>query len=213
MPLENHRLWNNSETTNFGGMKVNNLSFDDLLIYLCLHGARHCWERLSWICDINEIISAKEDIKWEQINKEAKRLGCEKALGLGLYLINEFFGRRTPVLEWQKNKNLALFAELTQQIRDHLFNDEPNMVEINNRAWFLQEQLFQLKLKEGAWDKLKLHIHHNNDYLKQIFSLNKVDKELLQLPPWLSPIYYIVRPARLFYRYVLKFKKSKYLKE
>jgi hypothetical protein len=212
LPLENHRLWNDAETASFGGMKVNNLSFDDLLIYLCLHGGRHGWERLSWICDINEMVSSREDIDWEHINKEAKRLGCEKALGLGLHLINEFFGRKTPVLEWQRNKNGELFEELTQQIRARLFNDDPNFVEISNRAWFLEEQLFQLKLREGLWDKLKLYVHHNNIYLKQIFSPNKADEELMQLPSWLAPIYYITRPARLFYTYVVKFKKSKYSK-
>jgi len=213
LPLENHRLWNDAETASFGGMKVNNLSFDDLLIYLCLHGGRHGWERLSWICDINEMISSREGIEWERINKEAKRLGCEKAFGLGLHLINEFFGRQTPVLEWQRNKNGELFEELTRQIRARLFNDDPNFVEINTRAWFLEEQLFQLKLREGLWDKLKLYVHHNNIYLEQIFSPNKADEELLRLPPWLSPVYYITRPARLFYTYVVKFKKRKYSKD
>lgn len=213
LPLENHRLWNDLETASFGGMKVNNLSFDDLLIYLCLHGGRHGWERLSWICDINEMVSSREGIDWERINKEAKRLGCEKALGLGLHLINELFARQTPVLEWQKDKNGELFEELTRQIRARLFNDEPNLVEINSRAWFLEEQLFHLKLREGLWDKLKLYVYHNDIYIKQIFSPNKADEELLRLPPWLSPVYYITRPARLFYTYVVKFKRSKYSKD
>lgn len=212
LPLEMHRLWNDVETFNFGGMKVKNLSFNDLLIYLCLHGGRHRWERLSWICDINEMIGSREDIEWEQISKEAKRLGCEKPLGLGLYLINEFFGRQTPVLEWQKNKNNELFKELTQEIRGRLFNDAPDSVEIKNRAWFLEEQLFHLKLKDGFWDKLKLHIYHNDIYLKQIFSPNEADEESLRLPSWLSPLYYVTRPARLFFRYVVKFRKSKYVK-
>ncbi len=115
-------------------------------------------------------------------------------------------------MEWQKNKNSKLFEELTQQIRELLFNEEPNFVGIKNRAWFLEKQLFHLKLKERFWDKLKLHIYYNDYYLKQIFSPNKADEELLQLPAWLSPLYYITRPARLFFRYVVKFKKSKYLK-
>ena len=213
LPLENHRLWNDAETISFGGTKVHNLSFDDLLIFLCLHGGRHGWERLSWICDVNQMISSREDIEWERISKEAKRLGCEKALGLGLHLAKEFFGRQTPVLEWQRNKNGELFQELTRQIRARLFNDDPNVVEISNRAWFLEEQLFQLKLREGWWDKLKLYVHHSNIYLERIFSPNKADEELLRLPPWLSPVYYITRPARLFYTYIVKFKKSKYSKE
>lgn len=209
LPLDMHRLWNDLETANFGGMKVNNLAFNDLLIYLCLHGGRHRWERLSWICDINEMISSREDIDWEQITKQAKQLGCEKILGLGLYLINEFFGRETPVLERQGNKDSELFKELTQQVRVRLFSDDPNLEEVNNRVWFLERQLFHMKLKQRLWDKLKLHAYYNDYYLKQIFSPNKADKDLLRLPPWLSPLYYIARPARLFYTYVVKFKKSK----
>jgi len=213
LPLEVNRLWNDTETANIGGMNVNNLSFNDLLIYLCLHGGRHLWERLSWICDINEMISSRENIEWEQINTEAKRLGCEKPLGLGLHLVNEFFGRNSPVLVWQGKKNNELFKELTLQIRDRLFNEDGNFVVIKNRAWFLEEQLFQLKLKDRLWDKLKVHLYYNDYYLKQIFSPNKADEELLHLPAWLAPFYFIARPVRLFFTYIVKFKKSKYLKE
>ncbi len=209
LPLDMNRLWNELETANCGGMQVNNLPFNDLLIYLCLHGGRHRWERLSWICDINEMISSREDIDWEQITRQAKQLGCEKILGLGLYLINEFFGRQTPVLERQGNRDNELFKELTQQVRVRLFSGDPHLEEVNNRAWFLERQLFHLKLKGRLWDKLKLHVYYSDYYLKQIFSPNGVDEDLLHLPPWLSSIYYITRPARLFYTYVVKFKKSK----
>lgn len=209
LPLDMRRLWNELETANCGGMQVNNLPFNDLLIYLCLHGGRHRWERISWICDINEMISSREDIDWEQITRQAKQLGCEKILGLGLYLINEFFGRQTPVLERQANRDSELFKELTQQVRERLFSDDPHLEEVNNRAWFLEQQLFHLKLKGRLWDKLKLHVFYSNYYFKQIFSPNSADEDLLHLPPWLSPIYYVTRPARLFYTYVVKFKKSK----
>jgi hypothetical protein len=209
VPLNINLLWEDLETTSFAGMKVNKLPFNDLLIYLCVHGGRHRWERLSWICDLNEMISSKEDIDWGQINKEAKQLGCEKAVGLGLHLINKFFGRDTLLLEWQRNKNSEIFEELTQEVHERLFNNKSDSIEINSRAWFLKRQLFHLKLKRRLWDKIKLHVYYNDYYLKEIFSPNDADVNLLKLPHILSPLYYVIRPIRLFYTYVIQFKKSK----
>jgi hypothetical protein len=158
------------------------------------------------------MIASNDDIDWEHLHTEARRLKCEKSLGLGLYLINDLFGHRTPIVEWQTKKNLELFEKLTRQVRDRLFDEEPESVEMNDRTWFLQEKLFHLGLKDSFWDKLKLQVYHNDLYLKQIFSPNKADKETLPLPAWLSPIYYITRPARLFFTYIVRFKKSKYSK-
>jgi hypothetical protein len=72
--------------------------------------------------------------------------------------------------------------------------------------------IVSFETEDRLWDKLKLHIYHNDIYLKQIFSPNETDEELLRLPSWLSPLYYVTRPARLFFKYVVKFKKRKYLK-
>ena len=198
MPLEMNQLWHQLETVKLAGMDVSAFSFNTLLIYLCLHGARHSWERFGWICDINELVRAESDVDWRQVFNEAKRLGCESVLGLGLYLAYDFFGLKISTPKWQEIEDDQIIKELARQIRSRIFADKPATLEIGDRY------LYHLKLKEKWTDKWKLHLHYNYWYLKIIFSPNEIDKGLFHLPSWLSPLYYVLRPPRLLYSYLLK---------
>ncbi|HEY9401144.1 MAG TPA: nucleotidyltransferase family protein, partial [Pyrinomonadaceae bacterium] len=51
-PLGEDALWENPRTEAFEGTQINALAPEDLLLSLCVHGAKHVWERLSWIADI-----------------------------------------------------------------------------------------------------------------------------------------------------------------
>lgn len=200
-PIEIDRLWQNSEVKNLAGMDVNVLHFNDLLIYLCLHGSRHSWERFSWICDLNELILSKDEIDWKQINDDAKRLGCENILGLGLLLINKFFGTKAPIPSWENIEKDITLKELVKEIEIRLFEEKVGNMDISDRY------AYHLKLKERRWDRFKLHLHYQFWYLQLLILPNSADKETFNLPAWSNPIYYIIRPMRLFYTYIIKSKK------
>ena len=178
------------------------MHFNDLFIYLCLHGSRHSWERLSWICDLNELINSKKDIDWKQISYDAKRLGCENILGFGLFLVDKFFGTKVALPNWDKIEKSQTFKEFAEQIENRLFDENAVNLDITERY------SYHLKLKERRWDRLKLHLHYQLWYLQLIFFPNSLDKETFKLPSWSNPIYYVIRPMRLFYTYFIKSKKS-----
>ena len=203
LPLEEDRLWARAESTNIAGHKIPTLSFNDLLLYLCLHGSRHSWERLGWISDINELIGSADAIDWEHLTAEANRLGCRNVLGLGLYLVHDFFGREFPIPDWDRIKNDRMFSELAQNIRSSLFSDEGTNWAIGDRY------AYHLQLREKAADRLKLHLHYMRWYLKIVFTPNRFDEGVFHLPNWLVSLYYVLRPTRLFYTYVLKSKRVK----
>lgn len=207
LPLEMSRLWKQLEVVNLAGIDVNAFPFNTLLIYLCLHGARHCWERFGWICDINELIKSQDKIDWEQLLEEAKRLGCENALALGLFLIHDFFGSATPLLESKKIKKNQAFRKIAAQLRVGLFANEWNPLQIGDRY------LYHLESKEKLSDKWKVHWYYGVWYLKIVFSPNEVDRNLFHLPSWLSPLHYVLRPPRLVYSYLIKSKKAERDKE
>ena len=191
MPIEVHRLWEQVETVNFAGVNVKSLSFNDLFIYLSLHGTRHSWERFGWICDINELLRSKQDIDWEIVSREAKRLGCENILELTLRLVYEFFGTETNIPRWEKIKKDKSLDPIVVEIQQRLFSSERVPVKIGDRY------LYHLKLKERSWDKWKLHLHYLSWYLRIILVPNEIDKNLVHLPPSLAPLYYVTRPIRL----------------
>lgn len=201
-PIEIDRLWENLQTTKLAGLDVKILHFNDLFIYLCLHGARHSWERLSWICDLNELINSETEINWNQICQDAKRLGCENILGLGLFLVHKCFGTKVNIPNWQQIENDQTFKELGEQIENRLFDENAVNLDITERY------SYHLKLKEKRWDRLKLHLHYQFWYLQLLLFPNRLDRETVKLPSWINPIYFVIRPIRLIHNYLIKSKKS-----
>lgn len=197
LPIEMSRLWENPERVLVAGTELNTLKFNDLLIYLCLHGSRHSWERFGWICDAHELIRSKDEINWEEITQQAKRLGCENILELALRLLNDYFGLETDIANWENIKSDKRMEADLSDIRQRLFSPERITVKIGERYQY------HLKLKERRLDKLKLHIHYILWYLKIILKPNELDHNLFNLPGFLAPLYYVMRPFRLFYTFVI----------
>src|SRR5260370_41435139 len=59
---------------------------EDLLLILCMHGAKHLWKNLGWICDVAQLLGVQPHLDWEQVRREARRLRSERLLRLGVYL-------------------------------------------------------------------------------------------------------------------------------
>lgn len=196
MPVAADYLWRQAETETLAGTEVSTLAFSHLLIYLCLHGTKHAWARLAWICDINELVNSTEPIDWKDIFEEAGKLGCKKILYLGLFLAYEFFGLEIKSSEWEKIKIDETLKLMALQVRARIFADELIQLDIS------ENYAYQLKLKEKFRDRWKLHTYYSYRYLQIVFSPNEIDKELFYLPSLLTPLYYALRPVRLLYNYL-----------
>lgn len=195
LPFEVAQLWTRLEKIKLGGAELNTLSFKDLFIYLCLHGARHGFERLSWICDLNELIRTEEEsgraIDWTAIRSHAKTHGCEKVVELGIFLVREFFGTSGDYPEIEKLENDKVFQEISAQIRQRLFSENRSQMQIGD--WYL----YHLLLKEKKTDRAKLHLHYLSWYLRLAFRPNLMDEAVFRLPSAFYPLYYVLRPLRL----------------
>lgn len=201
LPFEMNGLWARLENFCLANVHLKTLPFDDLLIYLCLHGSRHGWEQFGWICDVNELILSRDEIDWERLIEKARQLGCENVLGLGLYLVHEFFGREFSFAGWRKVKNDLMFLSFAERIRAQLFTERHIVMGLGDRY------AYHLKLKEDRRDKWKLHLHYIFWYLRIIFTPRTVDTNIFNFPRALEPLYYLMRPLRLFYNYAWKSNK------
>lgn len=198
LPLELKELWNRLDTATLGGCRINTLPFKDLFVYLCLHGARHGFERLAWVCDLCELIKAEKDIDWDEIRLHAKEHGCEKVVELGLFLADDFFGLKTVYFERKEIGRDPVLRRAAASIRKKIFAEKFSSTEIGE--WYL----YHLALKEKKFDRLKLHIHYLFWYLKLTLKPNSLDKSIFQLPPVFYPLYYVLRPSRLLFSYFSK---------
>src|SRR5262249_27396386 len=50
-----------------GGQTVLTFSPEDLLVYLCAHGAKHAWERLIWIAGVAGLIHRHSTLGWWRV--------------------------------------------------------------------------------------------------------------------------------------------------
>jgi len=71
--------------------------FEDTLLLLCMHGAKHCWSRLAWICDLAELIGSRSNMDWDALVDRAAACGAERMLYLGLNLASDFLGAQLPL--------------------------------------------------------------------------------------------------------------------
>ena len=195
MPIQLSHLWDRMDKTALGGIEVGTLPFNDLFVYLCLHAARHGFERLEWICDLNELIQNESDADWESIRKHARIHGCEKALEVSLLLVFQLFGTRPDYPDFHRVEADKILMKTAHIIRDRLFSQTSNANGIGD--WYV----YHLNLKEKRLDRVKLHLFYLAWYFKIIFRPNSADKTVFALPTSFYPLYFVLRPARLLFNY------------
>src|SRR5713226_5781673 len=72
------------------------LSVEDELVLICIHGAKHFWERLMWIADVAALISRQTRIDWERVADSAKAVGAERMLHTGLCFASDLLNAQLP---------------------------------------------------------------------------------------------------------------------
>src|SRR6266478_2181887 len=78
------------------GREASALSVEDELVLICIHGAKHFWERLMWIADVAALISRQTDIDWERVADSGKAVGAERMLRTGLRLASDLLRAPLP---------------------------------------------------------------------------------------------------------------------
>ena len=72
------------------------LSVEDELVLICIHGAKHFWERLMWIADVAALVSRQTGIDWQRVADSAQAVEAERMLHTGLRLSSDLLKARLP---------------------------------------------------------------------------------------------------------------------
>jgi hypothetical protein len=78
------------------GQEAPALAVEDELVYICVHGATHLWERLCWIADVAALVTRQPGIDWESAAETAKELGAERMLHAGLRVASDLLRAHLP---------------------------------------------------------------------------------------------------------------------
>jgi len=78
------------------GNRVPALSEEDEFVLICIHGAKHFWERLMWIADVAAMVARCTRLDWDVVNKSAQAVGAERMVNVALYLVEDLLRSEIP---------------------------------------------------------------------------------------------------------------------
>jgi len=114
-PLPLETLFARSTFVTVDNRGVPALTVEDELVYFCVHGATHFWDRLSWIADVAALITRETSIDWESVGVMAKEVEAERMLHTGLLLASDLLCTQLPekvVKEMREDTGAAKLAML-----------------------------------------------------------------------------------------------------
>jgi hypothetical protein len=94
-------LMQEPQTIDLLGRRTLAIGGDRLLLALCLHGAKHLWERLIWLAEIAALIQTDRSIDWARAFRIADRIDLGRSFRACLLLVREHFGVAPPPL-WSR---------------------------------------------------------------------------------------------------------------
>ena len=94
-PVDFERLWAGRETVDVGGETLPTMRSADHLALLSVHGNKHCWSGLCWLCDFAAAVRTF-DIDWERLLESAAERGGERMLLVGCELADRLLDVDPP---------------------------------------------------------------------------------------------------------------------
>lgn len=93
----------------FNNYPTLDLTNEMLLVYLCLHGNKHRWEKLDYICSVAELLISRNGLDWVVVLDSCRQLKMTKRLLLALSLSKKLFSvRLPPAIDEMVSTNLAI---------------------------------------------------------------------------------------------------------
>ena len=184
LPLDFANYANKLETMQLGGSTLHVLAPPDRLSYLCMHGHKHRWQRLKWLCDLTAFVVRHPDLEWETLLEQPQSLKFRRMAYLGLRLAHSLLNAPVPahVLAWADADPVT--GPLAARAAPRYFENYLSAPELDDTYRLARISSPQ----EGTWQYLR-------DMALWPFKPKRGDRENLRLPRHLHFLYY---PLRLF---------------
>ncbi|PZD73770.1 hypothetical protein C1752_01871 [Acaryochloris thomasi RCC1774] len=184
------QIWYRLQTVSVLGAPIASLHPEDLLLYLCIHGAKDRWQRLSWVCDVAELVRLHDELNWADLVQKARWAGTEQMLLLGLVLARDLLAVELPDAIATLIKTDFRQQSLASQVRQQIIQGDDD-ADLTVNLW--QRFIFGFQLLERFDDRSRCSL----TFVKNLLRPTPDDREFYPLPTWLSFLYPVVRLARL----------------
>ena len=129
---------------------------EDSISVLCMHGTKHWWERLRWICDIAELVKSGRITDWQRVEATATEARCLRSVWLGLWLASDLLDANLPPEIQSKLDGSPVVKQLAAQVGVWLENAD-NATEVRRLP---DRFLFRMRLCERWRDRLPQLAHY-----------------------------------------------------
>lgn len=180
--LETEDLWRRRRTVALGDREVWVPSVPDTLLLLCVHGAKDTWARMEWVAALAEFVR-RHEIDWRESLRQARGLGVERILLLGLKLARELSGVELPAFVAERVEASRPVRALSARVAGELAQREKSFQSFFGRA------SFHLRARERVADRARY-------CLRAAAATSPSEWDLLPLPANLFFLYPLVRPFR-----------------
>lgn len=213
-PVDEECLWSRLESVPLGGVKVPSFAVEDLLLLLCVHGAKHAWSRLCLLSDLDGLVRARPRLNWSAILDQAAALNSRRLLAVGLLLTHDLLGTPLPeeIVDWSRRDPLGvrLACEVSEAMRQQ--PEALAATEADDRGAFFiraRERLADriaigvgLKGIPAGVDRIALPLPARVYVtLARALRPKDRDRDVVRLPGAISGLYYLIRPLRLLGKY------------
>ena len=180
-------LWTRTQSLDLLGVQMNTLKNGLLMLFLCVHGAKHDWNRLIWLCDIARLSTRFSADDWDDLFDLARRTGSVRMVTVGLELSRVLLGAELPEIARDRisrdGKTSYWVGELLTETKKGVPGKTP--------------KLFSMRFQTGVRERLSDRWGSYFQQLKLVLTPTHKDREIVDLPRILSPVYYLIRPVRI----------------
>lgn len=155
---------------------------EDLLLMLCVHGAKHEWERLVWVRDVAALLDrgATLGLDLDLALVRAQQQGCARLLLVGLEVVCRLLAAPLSPAVHRAVQDDPVVGALSGTVLRRLF--DPTRPARSNRT----VNDFAFRIHEGAARRAR--------YVGQTMLLPRREHiEMVALPAWLAWLYYPLR--------------------
>lgn len=185
LPFPADFVWNRQQETSIGGMQIKTLLPEALLLLLCVHGTKHSWRRLRYVCDLADTLRVAGNLQWGDMLESARQLGAGRMVLTGMSLAHGLLEAPLPDMVLREIGQHPQVRLIAAERSEEVFHSP--------REW-----------ETGYWTICRFNFssfdswHGRLRYLLRMALVPGVqDFEAARLPRFLFPLYRCIRLFRL----------------
>ncbi|HEY1424870.1 MAG TPA: nucleotidyltransferase family protein [Candidatus Acidoferrum sp.] len=120
LPLPIEKYLQTKTFLQLDGQAIPVLSLEDEFVLICIHGAKHFWERLMWISDVAAMVHRHPELDWKCIQQSAEEVGAARMVRLALLLADRLLHGPVPLPMKDEVARDSVSVRLAEQIETWL---------------------------------------------------------------------------------------------